>query len=236
MKAKETSDVGLDVSLPAGLRWQYLTSADHEQVYALHLACLQGISSGVVRKEDPGFFAAIMLGHGEVIGVFNGSDMIAYAVLQRTLAEGDDPRPEWIPNPNQPLMKLAGSGVLQSWRGMGLQKSFIAQRVRMAGSAAQLFSTASPGNPASWRNLLRAGFFVRAIKLMYSGAERFICVRTPVLTTVDTAMYSEDEIELDCFDTETQQHLICQGWYGVAVGLKPNAIRYRRLSQSGDLL
>ena len=227
MNASAAAPIALDIPLPAGLRWQRLTPADHEQVYALHLASLQGIAADVVRQEEPGFFPAILQGHGEVAGVFNGADMVAYTVLQRNLAACDDPRPEWMPNPHQPLVKLAGSGVLPPWRGVGLQKAFIAQRVRMAGPTAQVFGTASPSNPASWRNLLSAGFSLRAIKLMYGGAVRFIGVRIPGFPTDDTAAGAENEIELDCFDTAAQQHLISQGWHGVGLGAGPSRIRYR---------
>ncbi|MDP3422557.1 MAG: hypothetical protein Q8S32_02220 [Burkholderiaceae bacterium] len=221
--------VDLDVPLPPGLRWQRLTIADHQQVCALHLASLEGIAASVVRREEPDFFAATLLGRGELAGVFHGPDMIAYTVLLRTMAVYDDPSPEWTPDPSMPLVKLAGSGVLQAWRGLGLQKAFIAQRVRMAGPQAQVFGTASPANQASWRNLLSGGFTLRAIKHMYGGSPRFIGVRLPHQPPAGGAEPSATDVELDCFDTEGQQHLMRQGWQGVAVGAGPNRIRYRRV-------
>lgn len=224
--------VKLDVPLPAGLRWQRMTLADNARIYALHLTSLQGIASDIVRRETPDFFPAILQGDGEIAGVFHGTDIVAYTVLQRKLKPSDDPSPEWTPHPDQPLVKLAGSGVLQAWRGLGLQKAFIAQRVCMAGPQAQVFGTASPANLASWRNLLSCGFTLRAIKQMYGGATRFIGVREPEPSSIETLSPTVDDVEIDCFDIAGQLHLFQTGWHGVALGSAPNRIRYRQLHPS----
>jgi hypothetical protein len=224
--------VDLDVPLPSGLRWQRLTMADHDRICDLHLASLQGVAPDVVRREEPDFFAATLQGRGELAGIFHGPDMIAYTVLLYEMSAYDDPSPEWNPDPCRPLVKLAGSGVLHAWRGLGLQKAFIAQRVRMAGPQAQVFGTASPANAASWRNLLSSGFTLRGIKLMYEGSPRFIGVRTPVCSIAIHQGIPEGEIELDCFDIQGQQKLMRQGWQGVCLGLGPNRIRYSRMLTS----
>lgn len=228
--------VDLDVPLPSGLRWQRLTLADHERVCDLHLASLQGIATDVVRREEPDFFAATLQGRGELAGIFNGPNMIAYTVLLREMSAYDDPSPEWTPDPCLPLVKLAGSGVLHAWRGLGLQKAFIAQRVRMAGPQAQVFGTASPANAASWRNLLSGGFTLRGIKLMYEGSPRFIGVRAPNQDSATSLFLPESDVELDCFDIQGQQHLMRQGWHGVGLGAGPNRIRYSRVHTHGAKL
>lgn len=224
------------VNLPAGLTWRRLSINDLDEILLVHAAALAGTKPEVVKPEDGGFFTWLLEGNGSLTGVYSGSVLVAYGVLQYQLLEADNPAPEWIPPPDRKLFKLAGSVVLQDWRGKGLQRALIDQRVLLAGPDVELFSTASPFNPASWISLFDCGLSVRAVKRFYGGYVRFILVKEE--SRKCKTMFDDGECkDLACDDIAAQMDLLSDGWRGISRGANHGTIRYtnRGLSLDGSV-
>ena len=216
---------------PAGLVWRLLDQSDLDRVEALHRQSIAGVGVQAVKPETRDFFASLLGGRGQVIGLTTdqeaGQSLIAYGVLQHALKPGDSPLPLLGLPAHQPVLKLAGASVAPDWRRHGLQRLLIEARLRLSGDCGVVFSTAAPSNPASWSSLLACGFVVRGVQLLYGGHPRYMMVRlAPALDPhgVDAGDAGE---EVDSANLERQLQLLAQGWRGVAAGSAQSRIRYQ---------
>lgn len=190
-----------------------LTIDDLDQVDALNrLAVGPVIDPNVVKPESHAYFETIFAGRGFFVGVFDGPDLVAYAILQHDHAAADDPRATLGLRPGAPVGRLAGARVAPAYRGQGLQRALIAARVVAAPPDMLLFSTAAPVNTPSWTNLLAEGFPIRDIQFFFGGFARYLMVR-------DGSSYDPARTLLvDPLDTPRQKELFAQGWRGYARG------------------
>lgn len=227
---REHSDVSDSLrvmSPPAGLAWRRLTLADLDAIYALHCTSIAGMEVKSVKLETRSFFVSMIGDRGQVIGLFNGADLVAYGVLQHDLKLGDNPLPALGLPAQTPICKLAGAAVAQDWRHQGLQRLLIRARLQLAGDLGVVFSTAAPSNPASWSNLLACGLAVHAIRYMYGDHPRYLMVRMPpeldnlILDAAHVGEY------LDCSDLERQKLRLAQGWRGIGLAEARNAVHYQ---------
>lgn len=190
-----------------------LTIEDLEQVDGLNrLAVGPVIDPNVVKPESHAYFETIFAGRGFFVGVFDGAELVAYAILQHDHAASDDPRASLGLAPGAPVGRLAGARVAPAYRGHGLQRALIAARVRAAPPDMLLFSTAAPVNTASWSNLLAEGFPIRDIQFFFGGYARYLMVRDG--TTYDPGR----TLLVDPLDTPRQKALFAEGWRGYARG------------------
>lgn len=208
------------------LVWRDLDAHDRDDIIALHRLSTKGLTSMQVKPERPEFFDHLLGGGGRIIGARDASGALAaYGVLQYAPDPGTDPN-TWMGWPaNTPVQKLAGAAVAPDLRGGGLQLELIRRRMALAGPDICLYATVAPGNPASWRNMLQAGFDIRAMRPCYGGVLRYLLARdargmhAPV-RNAETGLYSIEDTPL-----EAQSRLFQQGWRGVALDSEP-PVRY----------
>ena len=159
-----------------GLEWRLLGPADLQGMHALHLESVAGVAPQAVKPETRAFLQSLLEGRGRVLGGWSGEQLVAYGVLQHDLLPEDAPRELLGLPPRAGLCKLAGAAVHPAWRGGGLQRWLIQQRIALAGDCA-VFATAAPCNLPSWHNLLAAGLMVRGLQYRYGGHALPHCIR-----------------------------------------------------------
>lgn len=205
------------------LLWRQLQPADLQAMHRLHLFSMQGLGADVVKPESPEFLASLLAGRGQVIGAWAGPCLVAYGVLQHDLLP-EDTQDAALAIPHSALRKLAGAAVDPAWRGMGLQRQLIAQRVALAPPQALLIATASPYNYPSWHNLLAQGFAISALVYRYGGHARYLMLRRK-----DQVAFAHDcarGMQIPADDLPTQAQLLAQGWVGHAPGFAASSVYY----------
>ena len=203
------------------LHWRRLQPHDLDAMHALHLHSIEGMAVQTVKPETRDFLASLLGGRGRVLGGWTGAALVAYGVLQHDLLADDAPRALLGLPEGAPLCKLAGAAVHRAWRGHGLQRLLIQRLLELAG-ASSVLAPSAPGNPASWRSLLACGLSVRAVQYRYGGHARYLLARVP------GELFRADEsqaLELGPQALERQQHLLAQGWRGVAAGRQDGHLR-----------
>ena len=201
------------------LQWRTLQPADLDTMFALHLRSIAGLALATVKPETREFLHSLLEGRGQVIGAWQGRALVAYGVLQHDLLAYDDPRAVLGLPAEARVGKLAGAAVEPAWRGQGLQRVLITQRMAAA-AGATVFATAAPGNPASWRSLLACGLQVRAVQYLYGGHARYLLARVPGDAWVPGAAQ-----EVPAEELARQETLLAQGWRGVAPGALADSLR-----------
>lgn len=207
----------------ATLDWRLLQPADLDTMEALHRLSIAGMAAQLVKPESRDFLASLLQGRGRVIGALAGTQLVAYGVLQHDLLPDDDPRAHLGLALERPVAKLAGAAVDPVWRGQGLQRTLIQQRMAHAADNTVLFATASPGNHASWRSLLACGFAVRAVEYRYGGLARYLLAYDPATPAPTSGAASA--LDIDSSALAHQQTLLHAGWQGVAPGSAAGSLR-----------
>ena len=213
----------------AALDWRLLQPTDLDTMEALHRLSCAGMSAQLVKPEKRKFLASLLHGRGEVIGAWAGAQLVAYGALLHELLPDDDPRPLLGLAPERHLAKLAGAAVAPGWRGQGLQRALIAQRMARAERHAVLFVTAAPGNCASWHNLLLCGFSVRALQVCYGGLTRYLLAYDPAAAApapLAPRTGNANFLDIDSLDLARQYRLLDAGWQGVAPGSAAGSLRW----------
>ncbi|MBP8029253.1 MAG: GNAT family N-acetyltransferase [Giesbergeria sp.] len=209
------------------LQWCQLQPSDLDTMEALHRLSCAGMSAQLVKPEKREFLASLLHGRGQVLGAWAGTQLVAYGILQNAMLPEDNPRPLLGLAPECRLAKLAGAAVAPRWRGQGLQRALIAQRMARADSRAVLYVTAAPGNYPSWSNLLACGFAVRALQMCYGGFPRYLLAYDPAATPIPaSAAGANDFLDIDSLDLAQQQRLLQAGWQGVAPGSAGGSLRW----------
>lgn len=205
----------MQIATVQALEWRPLGPGARADVERLHRLALASLSDPrLVRPETSAFFERVLTEDGEVVGAYRGDDLIAYGILQYALESDDDPR-SFARFADGPLAKLAGAAVAPGWRGQGLQRELIRRRLALGSQRGyvQFFSTAAPGNPASWRNLLACGFVVIALMQRYGGLTRYLVARGP---TFAAQPGSADVLILHAGDEAGQIAALHAGRRGIA--------------------
>lgn len=209
----------------AQLYQRALSVEDLDEVLALHLRSTQGLAQGLVRPESLSSLQRL-LERSQFLGLFHKSQLVAYSVLQQTLETHEKLPSHIAADALRPQLSLNGMAVAPEWRGLGLQRRLIMQRMDLAPSQALLFSTAAPGNWYSWNNLLACGFHTRELSAQYAGYEghwRYLMVLEAL---PHDALYPDLSQELHMLDIKRQQSLLAQGWRGAQPGHGPEYMRY----------
>lgn len=208
------------VLLTEVLAWRLLVPADLQAMYALHLQSVAGMDPQAVKPETEAFLQSLLEGRGRVLGGWSGEQLAAYGVLQHDLLPEDAPRELLGLPPGAGLCKLAGAAVHPAWRGGGLQRWLIQQRMALAGDCA-VFATAAPCNLPSWHNLLSAGLMVRGLQYRYGGHARYLVAHVPGDPFVGDQTQAR---ELGPEALDLQQQLLGQGWRGLRPGSQPERL------------
>lgn len=196
-----------------------LGEADLPKVLELHALSLSlADEPGLVKPDEPRFFAEHLAARGRILGVFEGERLVAYGVLG-------------LPNPGGynlgedlglpacelgRVAHLAGAAVHPDRRGRGLQRRLTAERLELAAQfgRAHAISTVSPLNYVSWRNLLAQGLLVRRLVRKYGGHLRYVLHRQG---GAEPSLCRERSVTRPLRDADGQQALLERGWAGFAL-------------------
>lgn len=185
-----------------------LGPADLDAVEALHHRAIGPVPHPeIVKPESRAYFEGILGGRGRTIGLFDG-DLIAYGILQHDHTPKDGPHQLMKLPAGLEVGRLAGASVRPDYRGHGLQRVLIAERVAIAPPGMLLFSTAAPVNAPSWSNLLSEGFPITDIQMFFGGYARYVMVRDGSRPDASTVL------TVDPADFERQRALFSDGWRG----------------------
>lgn len=188
------NDQPADGEVP-GVRFVWLGADALDAVERLHLRSIAGIDRGLVKPERRSFFESVFAERGAVVGAIvpgtdaetsvSGGRLVGYGVLLSLLADGEDAGVRIGLGGNEGLAKIAGTGVDPDFRGRGLQRALVRRRIERAGNLGfrHVFSTASPANTVSWRNLMAEGFAIVDVVLAYGSLERYLLHRPVDCTT-----------------------------------------------------
>lgn len=207
---------------PSQLAQRELTDADLEQVLALHMRCTEHLGPDLVRHETLESLRQL-LQRGRFLGMFEQQELVAYGVLLQELQVHEKLPIRIAPDTQRPQAMLAGMAVAPHWRGQGLQRRLIMQRMALVPTHTLVFSTAAPANWYSWNNLLDCGFHVRDITAQYGEHIRYLLVQEPLPTH---ALYPDLSKEFHALDLQRQLRLLELGWRGAQPGHRPEYLRY----------
>lgn len=150
-----------------------LAEDDVDAVLCLHRHLVRDLPAELVATETRGFFADHAARCGRLVGVFSGSQLIAYAVLG--LPGSGDPNfgvdHGLTGGALQRVAHLDGAGVDPRYRGLGLQRWLIRWRLDAARAAGRaiVLSTVAPRNAASLDNMIACGLTIRGLAVRYGG-------------------------------------------------------------------
>lgn len=226
------SRTNVSTALPQGLVIRQLAVSDLEAVDGLHRRSISGLGADVVKPEEKKFFEELLGGRGRLIGIEDDDRLVAYGVLQHDLHADDNPREQLGVLPGAELLKLAGSGVDHRYRGKGLQRFLIEERIALAGDCALTFATAAPLNSQSWINLLSCGLTVRALQYRYGGYPRFLMARSGAALSDSLPDQSQPGLDIASDDLTRQSELLSKGWRGIEAIENSSFIRYCPMIQN----
>lgn len=160
-----------------GFTWR--ACADAARIHALHLSVLARTPAGMMRADSLAHFDAHAGPAGRILGCFlDDGTLAAYGVLgldsptvhHLAALLGTDPLRFAV---------LDGAAALPEWRGHGLHRHAIGQRIAHARALGRMAigATVAPANVRSVRGLLAAGLQVRRFAMLYGGLARLVLLR-----------------------------------------------------------
>jgi len=217
----------------AALSERLLDEGDTAAIAALReevLACLPHPDCYVREAGEAAFIRAHHPPRGETLGVFDGEQLVAYAMLG--LPARDDPsnlgRALGLPAARRgEVAHLASCMVRPGWRGLGLQRALLSTRLVLARSHGRplCVATVSPHNHASRHNMLRRGLHLAAL-CQVDGLLRQIA-----LIDLDHGLHVDagDERLIDSGDTAAQRAAFADGYVVLGDLREPGGVRLRFL-------
>ncbi|MEO5671729.1 MAG: hypothetical protein ABIR26_13630 [Ramlibacter sp.] len=196
-----------DVGAVIALRDEVLGQLDNPDLY--------------VRERDEGAFVrSHIAGHdecaGDTIGVFDGDELIAYAMLGLP-AQADANLGRHVDLGSRTLgdvAHLASCMVRGPYRGHGLQRTMLSARFSLAHAYGRevCIAMVSLHNHASRRNLLRTG-----LRIVYTGVVEGLNRQLAAIDLARAWKYEPGQARLvDSGDFAGQVELTRSGWWGVS--------------------
>lgn len=221
---------------PLAYEGRRLGPEDLTAVIALHGLSRQGVDPDLVAHDSDDFFRCRLSERGRLLGLFVGTELVAYGVLGLPRA-GDssfaDDLPE--PVPAERIAEVDGVAVRPDLRGNRLHRLLVRWRLAEAQGRALALATAAPGNLYSLSNLLACGFEVVALLRKYGGARRFLLALPLDAEAPAPAGDGGPGRWLPLAGLEEQQALLRAGWRGCRLRLEPPALLYRPpVASAGD--
>lgn len=204
-----------------------LGEADLPEILALHRLSLSlAAKPGLVKPDEPRFFAEHLELRGRILGQREAGRLIAYAVLGLPNPGGPNMGADLgLPTAEFPFVAhLAGAAVHPERRGRGLQRSLTEERIALAARSGRrhVLSTVSPFNYFSWRNLIAHGLLVRRLKTKYGGHLRYVLHRElgaePEFDRTRARAFALN-------DAAGQGALLDAGWAGFALASSEQGMR-----------
>jgi GNAT superfamily N-acetyltransferase len=168
----------MDAALPP-VRLSWRPTHDPARVYALHLKVIARTPPGMMRPDPLSHFAAHAGANGQTLGCFTPDDiLIGYGVLALHSPTVDHLADLLDIEPGR-LAILDGAAALPEWRGHGIHRLAITQRMELAQSLGRsaVAATVAPENIRSLRGLLDCGLTIRGHAMLYGGMPRLLLRR-----------------------------------------------------------
>lgn len=164
-------------------------------------------------------FLNILGGNGLMIGVYEGSQLVAFrALLKPDPSEDEHLGADVGANDLTRVLYQEVSVVHPMMRGKGLQQKM--GEYIMAQIDVSLYdwvcATVMPFNIASMKDKLAQGLFIRGLKLKYGGKLRYVFAKD--LRSTNLHAFTERE-SVAMANTEEQQLLLAQGFVGTGMAL-----------------
>lgn len=164
-------------------------------------------------------FLNILGGNGLMIGVYEGSQLVAFrALLKPDPSEDEHLGADVGANDLTRVLYQEVSVVHPMMRGKGLQQKM--GEYIMAQIDVSLYdwvcATVMPFNIASMKDKLAQGLFIRGLKLKYGGKLRYVFGKD--LRSTNLHAFTERE-SVAMANTEEQQLLLAQGFVGTGMAL-----------------
>ncbi|MES2296698.1 MAG: hypothetical protein V4582_06620 [Pseudomonadota bacterium] len=197
---------------PAAFHWR-LTD-DASALYALHSAVAAKAPPGMVRPDALSHFERHTGASGQTIGCFlDSGELVAYGVLGLQSATVQH-LAGLIGADANTLCALDGASTRPAWRGHGLHRAAIAERINQARriGRAVVAATAAPENIRSLRSLFHEGFEVVHFAIMYGGLARLVVRRA-----VDPSAHAwHCELRVQAADHLSHRNALAAGMHGYA--------------------
>lgn len=200
---------------------QQLTTAHIPQLVALQQQVVAALENpAILQPLDEGELGYILEGNGVMIGLFDGEDMIAFRALLEPPLDDEHLGYDIGYTPLEKVLYQEISNVHPQHRGQGLQQQ-MAQLIMQYVDRQQhtmMCATVMPFNIASLKDKFSQGMYVGALKLKYGGKLRYVFAKS----LVEDEQWQQAEVVVDMANTEQQQALLSEGYYGVSMHEQDN--------------
>lgn len=195
---------------------QKLTVAHIPQLQTLQQQVVDALpDKAILQPLDEGELRFILEGNGVMIGLFYEQQLIAFrALLEAPIDDEHLGRDIGYKNLEEVLYQEI-SNVHPNHRGQGLQQK-MAQLIMEhvdTNKHKVVCATVMPFNIASLKDKFAQRMYVAALKLKYGGKLRYVFAKS----LMDDMTWGDEEVVVDMSDTEGQQQLLRQGYYGVSM-------------------
>jgi ribosomal protein S18 acetylase RimI-like enzyme len=202
------------VPQPAVIDFHWRVTGDAARTHALHAAVVAQTPAGMLRPDPLAHFEAHTGAAGQTLGCFlPGGALAAYGVLGLHSATVEHLAELLDADPVR-LAVLDGAAALPEWRGHGLHRHAIEQRIVHAHTLGRTIvaATVAPENIRSVRSLLAAGLQVRRFALLYGGLPRLVLRRDLAHQRTPRQI----ELSVHLADTPAHQRALDRGLVGHA--------------------
>jgi hypothetical protein len=190
-----------------------LTAEHVDAIYVLpRMAHAVAVRPELVLLDSRDYFASHIDGHGLILGVFVGDDLVGYGLISIPANDAENYGTFLgLPHDEFSLVgQLEGAAVHHDWWGRGLHNMLARWRVACLHNAGyrHICATVAPRNTWSLNNLLRVGMTVRQIATLYGGLTRYVLQwEGPSYPALKSA---PGDIPVSLDDLEAQRGLIAQ--------------------------
>lgn len=197
---------------------------DVQQLTLAHIPQLQVLQQQVVdalpdktmlQPLDESELRFILEGNGVMIGLFAGDALIAFrALLEPPIDDEHLGIDVGHANLDEVLYQEI-SNVHPDHRGKGLQQQMAQHIMQYVDTRKHkiVCATVMPFNIASLKDKFAQQMYVAALKLKYGGKLRYVFAKS----LVEQAAWEDEAIVVPMRETEAQQQLLRDGYYGVAM-------------------
>lgn len=197
---------------------------DVQQLTLAHIPQLQVLQQQVVdalpdktmlQPLDESELRFILEGNGVMIGLFAGDTLIAFRALLEPPID-DEHLGIDVGHANlEEVLYQEISNVHPDHRGKGLQQQMAQHIMQYVDTSKHkiVCATVMPFNIASLKDKFAQNMYVAALKLKYGGKLRYVFAKS----LVEQAAWEDEAIVVPMRETEAQQQLLRDGYYGVAM-------------------
>jgi ribosomal protein S18 acetylase RimI-like enzyme len=227
-KPREHDEKG---SIETDYEMRFLDENAARDVFFLQESIIRSLrESEIFKGHDGGYLEELFLLERSAIGVLTNEGLIAYNLIHIPSDDLDNLGTDlkFSKQELKRVIHLQASAVHPAYRGNALQTRMIKTHLAVIRSLGfeHVCCTVSPKNPASLRNVLAAGFQIRALKPKFHGWWRFIMHKN----ILHPATFSGEEIKINGSDIHGQLSLLDKGFSGTEMIFLPDGyeICYRR--------